>query len=35
VLGEGIVINVNRNSSTMVITFSSLEIYAGDYVEVE
>jgi len=35
VLGEGIVINVNRNSSTMVITFSSLEVYAGDYVEVE
>jgi hypothetical protein len=35
VLGEGIVINVNRNSSTMVITFSSLEVYAGDYVEIE
>jgi hypothetical protein len=35
VLGEGIVINVNHNSSTMVITFSSLEVYAGDYVEIE
>ena len=35
VLGEGIVINVSRNSSTMVITFSSVEVYAGDYVEVE
>jgi hypothetical protein len=35
VLGEGIVINVNRNSSTMVITFSSIEVYAGDYVEIE
>ena len=35
VLGEGIVINVSRNSSTMVITFSSAEVYAGDYVEVE
>lgn len=35
VLGEGIVINVNRNSSTMIITFSSGEVYAGDYVEIE
>ena len=35
VLGEGIVINVNRNSSTMVITFNSIEAYAGDYVEIE
>jgi hypothetical protein len=35
VLGEGIVINVNRNASTMVITFSSIEVYAGDYVEIE
>ncbi len=35
VLGEGIVINVNRNSSTMVITFNSIEVYAGDYVEIE
>lgn len=35
VLGEGIVISVNRNSSTMVITFSSSEMYAGDYVEIE
>jgi hypothetical protein len=35
VIGEGIVINVSRNSSTMVITFSSLEVYAGDYVEIE
>jgi len=35
VLGEGIVINVSRNSSTMVVTFSSLETYAGDYVEIE
>jgi hypothetical protein len=35
VLGEGIVINVNRNSSTMVITFSSIEVYAGDYIEIE
>jgi hypothetical protein len=35
VLGEGTVINVNRNSSTMVITFNSIEVYAGDYVEIE
>jgi hypothetical protein len=35
ILGEGIVINVSRNSSTMVITFNSIEVYAGDYVEIE
>ncbi len=34
-VGEGIVINVNRNSSTMVITFSSIAVFAGDYVELE
>lgn len=35
VLGEGIVFNVSRNSSTMMITVSSSDIYAGDYVEIE
>jgi hypothetical protein len=35
VLGEGIVINVSGNSSTMLITYSTIEIYAGDYVEIE
>ena len=35
ILGEGIVINVNRNSSTMIITFNSIEVYAGDYIEIE
>ncbi len=35
VLGEGIVINVSRNSSTMQITLSTIEVYAGDYVEIE
>ncbi len=35
VLGEGIVINASRNSSTIIITVSSIENYAGDYVEVE
>ena len=35
VLGEGIVVSVNNNSSTAVITYSTIEIYAGDYVEIE
>jgi len=35
ILGEGIVISVSRNSSTAVVTFSSGDVYAGDYVEIE
>ena len=35
ILGEGIVINASRNSSTVLITYSTIEIYAGDYVEIE
>ncbi|MGH9743358.1 MAG: hypothetical protein ACRD51_13520 [Candidatus Acidiferrum sp.] len=35
VLGEGIVINVSRNSSTVLITYSSIDMYTGDYVEIE
>jgi hypothetical protein len=35
VLGEGIVINVSRNSSTVFITFSNMDIFAGDYAEIE
>lgn len=35
ILGEGIVLNVSRNSSTVFITFSSVDIYAGDYTELE
>jgi hypothetical protein len=35
VLGEGIVINVSRNSSTVFVTYSSADVYAGDYVEIE
>lgn len=35
VLGEGVVLNVSRNSSTVLLTYSSIEIYAGDYVELE
>jgi hypothetical protein len=35
VLGEGMVLSVSRNSSTMMITFTSIEASAGDYVEIE
>ncbi len=35
ILGEGIVLNVSPNSSTVYITYSRLDMYAGDYVEVE
>src|ERR1700726_2561039 len=35
IIGEGIVINEGPNGSTMLITYSSLEVYAGDYVELE
>jgi hypothetical protein len=35
ILGEGIVLNVSSNSSTAMITYSTIEIYAGDYVEIE
>jgi hypothetical protein len=35
VLAEGIVLNASHNSSTVMITFSSAQVYAGDYVELE
>jgi hypothetical protein len=35
VVGEGIVINIGPNSSTMLITVSRFQMYAGDYVEIE
>lgn len=35
VLGEGIVLNVTRNASVVLITVASSEIYDGDYVEIE
>jgi hypothetical protein len=35
VLGEGVVLNSSRNSSTVMITYSSTPIYSGDYIEVE
>jgi hypothetical protein len=35
VVGEGVVINEGPNGSTVLITYSSREIYAGDYAELE
>jgi len=35
VIGEGVVLNVSHNSSTMFVTYSKLDLYAGDYVEIE
>ena len=35
ILGEGIVLRVGANSSTVLLTNARREIYAGDYVEVE
>ena len=35
ILGEGMVISVSRNSSTVVLTYSSTSVCAGDYVEIE
>jgi hypothetical protein len=35
VLGEGIVLNVGPNSSTILITYSRSDLWAGDYAEIE
>jgi hypothetical protein len=35
VLGEGIVISATKNSSSVLITFTRSEVFAGDYIEVE
>ncbi len=35
ILGEGIVINVGPNSCTLFVTYATIDIYAGDYVEIE
>jgi hypothetical protein len=35
VLGEGIVLRTGANSATVLITFSTREVYTGDYVELE
>ena len=35
VLGEGIVTYISANASTVFITYSRIEMYAGDYAEIE
>jgi hypothetical protein len=35
VLGEGIVLNASENAATVLVTASKMEIYSGDYVELE
>jgi hypothetical protein len=35
VIGEGIVMNVSRNACTIFVTYSKLDMYAGDYAEIE
>jgi hypothetical protein len=35
VLGEAIVVNVSKNSATILVTFSNQEVFAGDYAEIE
>lgn len=35
ILGEGIVLNVSPNSSSVLITHSHIEMFAGDYAEIE
>jgi hypothetical protein len=35
VIGEGIVMNVTRNACAIFVTYSKIDLYAGDYVEIE
>jgi hypothetical protein len=35
ILGEGVVLRVGKNASTVLITFSKRQMYPGDYVELE
>ncbi len=35
ILGEGIVMVATKNSSTVLLTFTRKEVYAGDYIEIE
>jgi hypothetical protein len=35
VLGEGIVLNVTKNATTVLLTYTSVPTYAGDYAEIE
>ena len=35
VIGEGVVLSVTRNAATVLITYSMVDMYAGDYAEIE
>jgi hypothetical protein len=35
VLGEGIVLNVTKNAATILLTYTMLPVFTGDYVEIE
>jgi hypothetical protein len=35
VIGEGIVMNVTHNACAIFVTYSKIDLYAGDYVEIE
>jgi hypothetical protein len=35
ILGEGIVLSVTRNAATVLITYSSVDMYTGDFAEIE
>jgi len=35
VIGEGIVMNVTHNACAIFVTYSKMDMYAGDYVEIE
>ena len=35
VIGEGIVMNVTHNACAIFMTYSKIDMYAGDYVEIE
>ena len=35
ILGEGVVLRVSKNAATVLISFSTSQIYPGDYVEIE
>jgi hypothetical protein len=35
VLGEGIVLNVTRNAATVLVTYNTVPMFAGDFVEIE
>jgi hypothetical protein len=35
VIGEGIVLNASRNAATIFVTYSSVDVFPGDNVEIE